>query len=553
MPVMIDATEALRYPLLREWKQRSHVSDDWRQPMPTTRTRGSSLARRQCRTAACRCGARLSVAILLFVGAAATAEEVRTWTDQTGTITKQGSLDRVEKNWVHLRLSEGGTVRLPIAWLSKADQDYLASADAPAAKQATAPAVERTEVVIAEGVGIDVEGARKDAYRNAVRVAVGAYVDAETVVANDELIADRIVTLSPAFVEKVEPIPGSEKVEAGLVHVRVRAHVRITSLLDALAEGKIKTRAGVRTIDSASLLAELSTKSDQHEARRSILAKLFRDYPESCLTVSQTGKESIEKQPDGKLLLRVPLSIKANEENYFIFSKTLCEVLSSTNRAGGEFKVDGEQFGPDPERTKTSMAHYLQDAFTDDRSMLGMFPQNLRKPVMQSCDDQGRSPLVGMGPSYHLWDGGDNGGIVSHYYQKWQHVRENKPNDWVLICLSSAKKNFRQTTWRWFHVTGDEYAEWFAAVPDTFRCRTQLLDNGSEEITGCVIDFCRMGVDRRQYDRLLWCVPMYVNTVNSTWYTPELKYGLAIPVDEDDVASLASIRVVLERGAKQAE
>jgi len=104
----------------------------------------------------------------------------------------------------------------------------------------------RTEVIIAEGVGADVEGARKDACRNAVRQAVGAYVDSETVVANDQLITDRIVTLSPAFVEKAEPIDGSEKKEDGLVRLRMRTHVRITKLLDELAVGKIKTRPIVK-------------------------------------------------------------------------------------------------------------------------------------------------------------------------------------------------------------------------------------------------------------------------------------------------------------------
>lgn len=53
------------------------------------------------------------------------------------------------------------------------------------------------EFTIAEGVGTDVEGALKDANRNAVRLAVGEYVNSETVVPSDEVITDRIVTLSP--------------------------------------------------------------------------------------------------------------------------------------------------------------------------------------------------------------------------------------------------------------------------------------------------------------------------------------------------------------------
>ena len=310
----------------------------------------------------------------------------------------------------------------------------------------------RTEVIIAEGVGADVEGARKDACRNAVRQAVGAYVDSETVVANDQLITDRIVTLSPAFVEKAEPIDGSEKKEDGLVRLRMRTHVRITKLLDELSVGKIKTRPIVKKIDTKSLLAELTTKSDQHEAQRDILAKLFRDYPESCLTISQSGKESIEKKPDGSVAVNVPLTIRPNDENYAAFSKTLCEVLSATARDSGEFKVDGTKFGPNPEMAKKHMESYVRDAFTDSDYMLGMFPGPLQGEIRESCDNLGRSPIVGLGPPYALWDGSNRGGIDFLYYGKWQDVRQNKRGDWIVICVSASKKDYRQTTWRWFHV-----------------------------------------------------------------------------------------------------
>jgi len=403
----------------------------------------------------------------------------------------------------------------------------------------------QTEVIIAEGVGTDVEGARKDACRNAVRQAVGAYVDSETVVANDELITDRIVTLSPAFVEKAEPVAGSEKKEDGLVRVRMRTHVRITKLLDELAAGRIKTRPVTRKIDTQSLLAELTTKSDQHEAQRDILAKLMRDYPESCLTVSQAGKESIEKKADGSVAVNVPLSIQPNDENYAAFSKTLCEALAATKRASGEFKVDGTKFGPDPQYAKERFNSFLRQAFTDHNSMLEMFPQELQEVISTSCDSMGRSPIVGIGPGYLLWNGGPSGGIETEL-EAWSGVRQNKPNDWIVVCVTSAKKEYRQTTWKWFHVTAEEYKEWFRAAPASFRCSTQLIDKDGDEVAGDVIEIGEFGA-MREYHNLLWCVPLYVNH-HKNFYTPELRMVRSITIDADDAANIASLRMTLERG-----
>jgi hypothetical protein len=403
------------------------------------------------------------------------------------------------------------------------------------------------EVIIAEGVGADVEGARKDAYRNAVRQAVGAYVDAETVVANDELITDKIVTLSPAFVEKAEPIAGSEKKEDGLVRLRVQAYVRITKLLDELAAGKIKTRPVTKKIDTTSLLAELTTKSDQHEARQDILAKLFRDYPESCLVVAQSGKEAIEKNPDGLVFLNVPLKIKPNEEKYAAFSKVLCEVLSATKRASGDFKVDGTKYGPNP-HSKEHCESYVKQAFTDRDYMLGIFPEVLQEQIRRSCDQDGRSPMAGRGPAYLFWNGTDQEGIGSLYYGTWRKLREHKNDDWIVICVTSSKKDFRQTAWKWFQITAEEYKEWFAATPATFRCRTQLVDAAGDEVAGDVIELGKIGA-WRSYGNLLWCVPLYVNVHNAWWYTPEFQLTRSIEIDAEDAAKVASLRISLERGS----
>jgi hypothetical protein len=405
----------------------------------------------------------------------------------------------------------------------------------------------RIEVIIAEGVGVDAEGARKDAYRNAIRQAVGAYVDSETVVANDELITDRIVTLSPAFVEKAEPISGSEKKEEGLVRLRVRTHVRITKLLDALAAGRIKTRSAVKKVDTTSLLAELTTKSDQHEARREILAKLLSDYPESCLIVEQTGKESIEAQPNGRLFLRVPLSITPNQEAYEAFSTVLCKVLSATNRAGGTFKVDGSKYGPNPKYAKEQLDSYSRQAFTNTQSMLGAFPTSQQETIRRSCDSGGNSPFAGRGQAYLLWDGSERPGIDSLYYGPWRQLRENGNDDWIVVVATAAKKDFRQATWKWFAISGEEYREWFARAPASFLCHTELVAKDGDEVAQDTIEIGKIGA-ARLYPKLLWCVPLYVNLQDCDWYTPEFRLFRTIEIDTEDAANVDEIRIRLERG-----
>ena len=69
----------------------------------------------------------------------------------------------------------------------------------------------KTQEVVGEGVGTSADLALKDAFRNAVRQVVGAYVDAETLVKNDELVEDKILTYSNGFIKTFSEIEGSKK------------------------------------------------------------------------------------------------------------------------------------------------------------------------------------------------------------------------------------------------------------------------------------------------------------------------------------------------------
>jgi hypothetical protein len=69
--------------------------------------------------------------------------------------------------------------------------------DDPAAAAGAGPQL-HTE--IAEGSGATASEAIQDALRNAVRQAVGVYVDSETLTDKDDVVSDRVLTASDAFV-----------------------------------------------------------------------------------------------------------------------------------------------------------------------------------------------------------------------------------------------------------------------------------------------------------------------------------------------------------------
>ena len=94
--------------------------------------------------------------------------------------------------------------------------------------------------VIVTGVGTDPDKAIQNAFSQAIEQTVGFLVDAETVVKNDQLIRDEILTYSRGYVEKYEVVKRWE--EDGLHHATIRAVVARDKLVEKLTGMKIATQ-----------------------------------------------------------------------------------------------------------------------------------------------------------------------------------------------------------------------------------------------------------------------------------------------------------------------
>jgi len=126
---------------------------------------------------------------------------------------------------------------------------------------------------IAEGTGTDPAAALADALRNAVRQAVGVYVDSETVTDKEDVIADRVLTFSDAFVVRYEEI--SRTVDAGLVTIKVSAVIEAGKLMTNLREAKVNT---IR-LDGADLVASALTRKESKDAAADLLRKKLQELP----------------------------------------------------------------------------------------------------------------------------------------------------------------------------------------------------------------------------------------------------------------------------------
>lgn len=151
-----------------------------------------------------------------------------------------------------------------------------------------------TVTVTATGYGVDPAAAKKAAGRAAIEQVVGQLVDADTLVENDELVKDRILTHSAAFLEDVETV-GAPTQADGLWTVKVLAKVRKTQLAQKLKAENVGTVA----LKKGKLFAQAASRQQEAEDAAAMAKAVFENFP-SGLVQSEVCKES-----DGSPAVRV--------------------------------------------------------------------------------------------------------------------------------------------------------------------------------------------------------------------------------------------------------
>jgi len=178
---------------------------------------------------------------------------------------------------------------------------------------------EKMEHVISTGVGIDMDGAKANAIRNAVEQVVGTFVSSETILKNSELISDSILSYSGGYV-KESKVLSQGKTPDGLYSVKIDTLVVVTKL-------KYKLKAlniGIRKVEGDSLFAEATSRVQEQKSGSVLLKEVFSKYPQAAY-LFDVGKPRIldTDSPKNKTKILIPLSIRLDDE----FMQKLKEVL----------------------------------------------------------------------------------------------------------------------------------------------------------------------------------------------------------------------------------
>ena len=135
-----------------------------------------------------------------------------------------------------------------------------------------------TVTVVVTGYGVDPAAAKKAAGRAAIEQVVGQLVDAETLVENDELVNDRILTYSGAFLEDVDVV-GAPSQADGLWTVKVRAAVRKTQLAQKLKAENVGTVA----LKKGKLFEQAASRQQEAEDAAAIVKAAFEGFPKNVV------------------------------------------------------------------------------------------------------------------------------------------------------------------------------------------------------------------------------------------------------------------------------
>ena len=90
--------------------------------------------------------------------------------------------------------------------------------------------------VVATGIGADAVSAEKQALIAAVQQAVGAFLDTKSITENEEVIKDRVLSLSNGFVSKYDVISGPKQRDDKLFEVTIKAQVQGGQVVAKLKE-----------------------------------------------------------------------------------------------------------------------------------------------------------------------------------------------------------------------------------------------------------------------------------------------------------------------------
>ena len=198
--------------------------------------------------------------------------------------------------------------------------------------------------VITSGYGKNPDDALTQALRNAVEEAVGTYMTSTTRIENDELIEDKILSLSRGFIKDFKKL--SEMKVDGETKVTVSVIVTKTQILETLKASGIKVK-----VAGKKMFQQFASFDRQMEDEYKVISSLLKDLPKEGpldYTVEVSG-EPIREQSRGQKKYRIDVKVTGNiNQNYKNFYENFRNILVETAFDQKKIKVRSDDKKKNP-------------------------------------------------------------------------------------------------------------------------------------------------------------------------------------------------------------
>ena len=234
----------------------------------------------------------------------------------------------------------------------------LASALFPVAWAGEAAQPETIDVV-ASGVGMNETEATKDALANAVRQAIGAIVGTDTLIENEEVIRDQILTYSDGFAENYELVGKPTTALNGLTSVTIRARIVRSKLIQKAKAANIY----VVEVDGKGMFAEAVTKIEQKKSALALITDEFKGMPQQLVTAQIVGKPRYDEKTQ-KAIVATKLAV--DQTAYAAFVGRLTRILDGIG--GLSFTISSSKIYTRPDSSgveRLSEIHFPEAGFPE--------------------------------------------------------------------------------------------------------------------------------------------------------------------------------------------
>ena len=180
--------------------------------------------------------------------------------------------------------------------------------------------------IVVGGIGRDSDSALKNAFKAAVQQALGSMIDTKTMVENDEVVSDKILSHSGGYVVEYEML-GEPKTEDGLVTVRIKAQVAQKQLMAKMVDEGIVLQED--TSGSFDIKAKVYTTVQDQRSAKEMFAEQIKGYPENYIKVRYADSEPGKKE--GEFWVRVEFS--SDPATLAGFNADMCMLLDRVAEA----------------------------------------------------------------------------------------------------------------------------------------------------------------------------------------------------------------------------